>query len=355
MLYESNHVFGVQELKLIDGLSVITGSVVRQTSVTLEPYKVKLELDGLRNVKNASCQFAAGAGSCCKHIAAVMIFINNDEGTSKTNEPQVWGKPSKFGENLYKKGKTISELFPQKRLSIPCSVSRNIYEEERTEIDRICSKTLFNIIDTIDGQLEIEKNAVHLFNLIKKQAHNEASNYSKFPLICHVSIKQIFNQTLDQSQNNFWLEYRKLRISASSKAHKIKTLKSTSDESKNKLAIYLINEMEIKGKGASNVLYGLQTENKAFTLFSSSYNVDVIKSGLIIHSSKPWICASPDGLILRNGEIISVLEIKCPSSCKKKPIIDPSTGIPNLSYLQISNEEIVLKTSHRDPFEGERD
>lgn len=44
MLYDSNHVFGVQELKLIDGLSVITGSVVRQTSVTLEPYKVKLEV-----------------------------------------------------------------------------------------------------------------------------------------------------------------------------------------------------------------------------------------------------------------------------------------------------------------------
>jgi hypothetical protein len=27
-------------------------------------------------------------------------------------------------------------------------------------------------------------------------------------------------------------------------------------------------------------------------------------------------------LILKNGKIISVLEIKCPSSCKKKPIID---------------------------------
>jgi len=40
----SNHVFGVQELKLIDGLNVITGSVVRQTSVMLEPYKVKLEV-----------------------------------------------------------------------------------------------------------------------------------------------------------------------------------------------------------------------------------------------------------------------------------------------------------------------
>lgn len=149
--------------------------------------------------------------------------------------------------------------------------------------------------------------------LLKKQAHNEASNYSIFPLnsvehilfYTHISvnadtIKQIFNQTLDQSQNIFWLEYRKFRISASSKAHKIKTLKSTSEESKNKLVISLINEMEIKGKGASNVFYGLQTENKAFTLFSSSYNVDVIKIGLIIHSSKPWICASPNGLILKN-------------------------------------------------------
>jgi len=124
-----------------------------------------------------------------------MIYINNEEGTSKTNEPQVWEKPSTFGENLYKKGKTISELFPQKRLntdepainhkifmdhnilSIPCSESRNIYEEERTEIDRICSNTLLNIIGTIDELLKIDKNAVHLSNIIRKQVHNEASNY----------------------------------------------------------------------------------------------------------------------------------------------------------------------------------
>lgn len=44
-LYESNHVFNVQEIRLIEGLSVITGFVVRQTSVTLEPYKVKLKIN----------------------------------------------------------------------------------------------------------------------------------------------------------------------------------------------------------------------------------------------------------------------------------------------------------------------
>lgn len=43
-LYESNHVFNVDELRLVEGLSFITGFVVRQTSVTLEPYKVKLEV-----------------------------------------------------------------------------------------------------------------------------------------------------------------------------------------------------------------------------------------------------------------------------------------------------------------------
>ncbi|KAL5246383.1 hypothetical protein ACI65C_013791 [Semiaphis heraclei] len=159
-------------------------------------------------------------------------------------------------------------------------------------------------------------------------------------------MKLIFSQTLDQSKNVVWSEYRKLRISASMKAHKIKTLKSLTQENQNKLALSLLHETVVKGKGASNMLYGLETENKAYNTFSSLYNVEVIKSGLIIHISKPWICASPDGLILNNGEITSVLEIKCPSSCKNKPIIDPATGMPNLSYLKLQNNEIVLKSSH---------
>lgn len=33
------------ELRLIGGLSVITGFVVRQTSVTIKPYKVELEVN----------------------------------------------------------------------------------------------------------------------------------------------------------------------------------------------------------------------------------------------------------------------------------------------------------------------
>lgn len=65
-------------------------------------------MDSTRTVKNAVCQCPAGAGSKCKHIAA--LIINFEEGTSKTDEPQHWGKPSKYSEILYKKGKKISSL-----------------------------------------------------------------------------------------------------------------------------------------------------------------------------------------------------------------------------------------------------
>ncbi|KAL5246384.1 hypothetical protein ACI65C_013792 [Semiaphis heraclei] len=111
-LYESNHVFNVEELRLVEGLSFITGFV----------------LDGSRNITHAFCQCPAGVGSKCKHVAALIIFINNEEGVSKTNEPQIWGEPSKYGENLYKKGKQISALFPQKRLKLevpPVSFKRS--------------------------------------------------------------------------------------------------------------------------------------------------------------------------------------------------------------------------------------
>lgn len=108
---------------------------------------------------------------------------------------------------------------------------------------------------------------------------------------------------LGQSKNTVWSEYRRLRISASLKAHKIKILKNLTQENQNKLALSLMNKTVVKGKGASNMMYGLKTENKAFNSLSSFYNDEVIKSGLIVHVSKPWICDSLDGLILNNREI----------------------------------------------------
>lgn len=187
-------------------------------------------------------------------------------------------------------------------------------------------------------------------NIIIKQIQSDLPKFfSTFPLnliehsyfyeniyVDENRIKLIFNQTLGQSYSQSWTQIRKMRISASSKAHKIKTLRNISEESQNKLAITLLSESIIVGKGASNIQYGQHTEDKAFNVFCEMYNVEVIKSGLIIHICRPWISASPDGLILTNGQISSLLEIKCSISCRQKPIIDPTTGNKDTyNYIEI--------------------
>jgi len=92
-----------------------------------------------------------------------------------------------------------------------------------------------------------------LSNIIIKQVQSDFPKfYSAFPLILtehtyfyeniyinETMIKSIFNQTLDQSLNLSWKQNRKMRISASLKAHNIKTLRNKSEECQNKLAISL--------------------------------------------------------------------------------------------------------------------
>ena len=48
----------------------------------------------------------------------------------------------------------------------------------------------------------------------------------------------------------------------------------------------------------------------------------VIPAGLMVKSCQPWACASPDGLVEKDGKMI-VLEVKCPSSCRGKNISVP--------------------------------
>lgn len=49
----------------------------------------------------------------------------------------------------------------------------------------------------------------------------------------------------------------------------------------------------------------------------------------------------------QNGEINTTLEIKCPISCKNKPIVDEDTGNLNLKYLKYENGKVVLRSSHK--------
>lgn len=218
-------------------------------------------MDGTRRLKYASCQCPAGSGGKCKHILAVIVYMNSDDGTSKTDEPKQWGKPSKIGKIMYKKGKQITDLFPSKQLKldvkslshedliqhhrvleIPCSLSINLLQKKRSEVERTCQNVVNCIIEDLENQFIKDSNNIYLQEIIVKQNQFSTLNiYIMFPLnfkehiIYHQEffvngeiIKQIFNQTLNRSNDEIWTRHRKIRISASSKAYVIKISRNVS-------------------------------------------------------------------------------------------------------------------------------
>lgn len=75
-----------------------------------------MQLNIKRCVTAVRCNCVANALGKCKHIYALIHFVNSDRSTSKTSSEPDWGKfpKSQMGKEKYSKGKRISELFPSK-------------------------------------------------------------------------------------------------------------------------------------------------------------------------------------------------------------------------------------------------
>ena len=85
----------------------------------------------------------------------------------------------------------------------------------------------------------------------------------------------------------------------------------------------------------SAVKYGKENEQITIQKFQNLTNFKVTKAGLLISHVFPWLGCSADGLI-KNGDSVKLLEVKCPESCK-------DDLIENLDYL---DENGNLKQSH---------
>lgn len=168
--------------------------------------------------------------------------------------------------------------------------------------------------------------------------------------------------TRGQSTNQDWFNWRKNRITASV-AHRIAHSRFVNGKSKTPPASYLA---AITGAGRSiqtrAMSWGVQMEAEVVRRYqrqksaASGRSVSVQDCGLFIDAQRPWLAASPDGIVTdsRTGQWLLCLEVKCPYKHRDRRVEDACRDDPAFC-LEIQDEDGLepggspvyrLKTSH---------
>lgn len=132
-------------------------------------------------------------------------------------------------------------------------------------------------------------------------------------------IRDIERDTVGQSKNEIWRRLRKGRITASNfyRVHtKMESLKKNPSTDSSKLVASLINPPDISH--LSQIAQGNAKEKpalkKLFQLLSKNHrNLAISECGLYLSEVKPYLGASPDGLVSCDCCQPALVEIKCPT------------------------------------------
>jgi hypothetical protein len=113
----------------------ISARCIRQTGVTEGPWILNLKLSPNREVQRAFCSCPAGAEGWCKHMAALVLFINTERTESKTDKACSFQAPSQLGKSRYPKGQEFDTIFKLKNappkvtfLNISNDAKKKLYE-----------------------------------------------------------------------------------------------------------------------------------------------------------------------------------------------------------------------------------
>lgn len=134
--------------------------------------------------------------------------------------------------------------------------------------------------------------------------------------------------TRSQSKSLKWKEERRIRVTSSMFGRICKTQKSSSYDN------ILRSVTDIKDINAPSIAHGIRYENVALDQYIQSTGASYQVSGLCIDENFPFLAASPDGLIDRDG----IIEIKCPFNARNIH--------PEHFHFDFLYEDKSLKTTH---------
>ena len=154
------------------------------------------------------------------------------------------------------------------------------------------------------------------------------------------------DKTKEQNNSHIWFQVRKYRITSSNFGLVIKR-RADFDV----LASQLINKrhFSIHKNMPMPLRWGIEHEDIALDIYSAhvqKLGCTVVKSGVWIDIERGWLAASPDGLVLNsNGELVGIIEIKCPFSAKDMTPLEAAKTLRSFSCKEVDGN-LALKREH---------
>lgn len=272
-----------------------------------------------------------------------------DSADSKTNRSQESGKPSRRQVLEYEKGVKFSKLFapppytdkdpkmvplkleslvsPEDMSGCPLRTMINLDKRNKSEI--IAAEALVALVKVNEkrdivtkvNQLIQEVLQLQLLNMTYSQESSIATDIYEFYLkeVCCDKTKaiNICIETILQSKVDEWYKQRIFRVTASN-GHKLKVDRFNIE----KVIINLLTPSKVETQA-----YGNKMETVAlgeYKKLNMDQNSEIVQVGVVVKINQPWLCCSPDGVLIYGPAISEkkLVEIKCPFTGKKTPIYD---------------------------------
>lgn len=136
-------------------------------------------------MKTPTCNCVYNKSGKCKHIVAVIVFINKKVSLSKTDKEQCWGKPTalQFLKEKYSNGRYFYEMFPEKNI-VP-KITADAVAVEPNELNQ--PSTLSRILKEYNkSEEERKKERLKIIARKKKEINLKLSE-------CQSCVENIFN------------------------------------------------------------------------------------------------------------------------------------------------------------------
>ena len=398
-LYKENFVKKLRVKPMVKGareLFLVKCNVV--ASMKKDRYEVYIHLcQKSGEVFYAKCSCKAGAGGCCKHVAATLyqlvdykelnaktvpddktctdilqqwhvpgeapnleaVLFSNltfekadlDKDKNKTRKrPLVAGKRKHCSTPLFAKVPSSDKI---KKLSMDLkklgqgTVMATLLEGNSYNPTNFFNSSITERDEPILNVETVQRSVINkLFEVLTdildtSLLADEQTQFVKTHLDINLEAAIIIEKnSLEQSNSCLWYEERSKRLTASNFGAVINRRKGIYPASLLKKVLPSNTNRLLNSEACQ---WGKTYESVAISMYEKKFNREITNCGLVVNPKWPWLGCSPDGITF-NNEKLQCIEVKCPFSKREMTIQEACED--KTFFLQIIEGKPKLKEKH---------